>query len=208
MICRTKPLILAAILGLAALGARAQVALSSLTAQADAIVVGQIRSGQQYGNAVSFALTVVRSLKGTLAPGATATVSGSSQMRSHRDLTGLFGMWFLKSQAGGQWTVVQVSRMGPLEQTYFQLSSTASPSTVLAVPAPASLDDQIAIELAAGLRTHTDALQVHHLAGALIAAKDSAVTRSIFQSFRTSSDPELLALALARRVSSTLRHPA
>ncbi len=167
--------------------------------QADAIVVGEVQSGRQGGHPLAFALFVVRSIKGDLAPGAAISVSGAVGLAGNRDLKGHYGIFFLRKARDGQWTLLPVLQGGvPFETAYFPLSKASSPASTITSATPLTVNDRIAVELAAAVRAYTSPLQVHLLANGLMGMPESAVTQDLFRSLRVSPDPELRFLALAK----------
>ena len=70
-----------------------------LADQADAVVVADVQSGRQSGYAVAFVLSIVRTIKGDLLPGATANVSWGCALPANKDLKGNYGLWFLRKLA-------------------------------------------------------------------------------------------------------------
>lgn len=172
-------------------------AAASIRDRASAIVVGEVVSGRQNGNSALFDLSVVRTLKGSTIPGATITITASLQRPGSRDLSaGYYGMWFLE-KAGVHWAVLPL-QAGFLETAYYPLSKGTSPAAIATRSVPSTVDDQITVELAAALESYTSPLQFQLLAHGLLAAADSPVTQDAFQALRTSSDPELKFIALAR----------
>lgn len=172
---------------------------ATLADQAAAVVVGEVASGRQIGNSAVFTITVARTLKGDVSPGAVLTVNAALQRPGDRDLAGTYGMWFLR-QNGSQWLLLPAQN-GLFDTAYYPLSKTASPATITTNARPSTLNDQITAELAAALPTYsTNALQFHVLAGNLLSAPDNPVTQEIFQSFRSNPDPEIKFIGLARSV--------
>ena len=126
--------------------------------QADAIVVGELQSGQQSGYAVTFVLSVVRALKGELSTGAVVSVSAASALRSDRTLKGNYGLWFLRKSAG--WTLLSVVHgQYPFELAYFSLPEGGNPAP-LRVGSPRvnnpRVNDLVAAELTGALLAYTD----------------------------------------------------
>jgi hypothetical protein len=170
----------------------------ALADQADAIVVGEIQSGQQNGRNISLSLSVDRSLKGDAPPGGVLNISGSASSARNRDLKGAYGMFFLQKNGNSPWKLLPTAKGSlPFELNYFALPK--NPAVTISIAAtPSTVADQIAIELANGLQGYTSQLQLYQLAASLDAMPDSAVTATIAQSLRPSSDPELRCVALAR----------
>lgn len=172
---------------------------ATLADQADAIVVGEVASGRQTGNSAMFTLSVARTLKGDVTPGALITVNAALQRSGDRDLTGSYGMWFLR-KIGSQWVLLP-SQNGLFDTAYYPLSKAASPATITIGSRPSTLGDQITVELAAALPSYSNnALQFHILASNLLSAADSPLTQEIFQSLRSNPDPEIKFIGLARSV--------
>ena len=79
-----------------------------LADQADAVVVADVQSGRQSGYAVAFVLSIVRTIKGDLLPGATVNVLWGCALPANKDLKGNYGLWFLRKAGGSQWTLLAV----------------------------------------------------------------------------------------------------
>jgi HEAT repeat protein len=100
--------------------------------EADAIVVGEVQSGRQNGRALFFTLNVLRVLKGNALSGGIVNVrSNSAWPPANTDLSGDFGIWFLKT-AADSWELLPFRRNGLDESPviiglFRQLSSTANP---------------------------------------------------------------------------------
>lgn len=106
-------------------------------------------------------------------------------------------MWFLR-KAGAEWVLLPVQN-GFFDTAYYPLSKAASPAMITTNSRPATVGDQITVELAAALQSHTsNPLQFHLLASNLLSAAASPVTEDVFQFLRSSSDPELRFVGLAR----------
>jgi hypothetical protein len=170
---------------------------NSLADQADAIVVGQLQTGQQNGNSVSFVLSVARSAKGNFTTGATINVSGACCKAASRSLQGQYGLWFLK-KAGSQWTFLPVNQGGAFLESsaFFPLSTTSLPASLGIASGPSTVYDQVAVELATALQSSTDHLQFVNLASGLLGVGASAVTSELYSGFRASPDPQLRFLGL------------
>lgn len=172
-------------------------AAAAIADQASAIVVGEIASGRQTGNSALFTLSVVRTLKGDVSPGTPLSVNAALQRSGDRDLAGNYGLWFLR-KAGSQWVLLPAQN-GVFDTAYYPLSKAASPATITTNSRPATVDDQITVELATALPSYTnDPLRFHIVASNLLAAVDSPVIKEVFQSLRSNPDPELKFIGLAR----------
>jgi hypothetical protein len=172
---------------------------ATLADQAAAVVVGEVTSGRQTGNSATFTLSVVRTLKGDVIPGAVLTVNAALQRSADRDLAGTYGMWFLR-KIGSQWLLLPAQN-GLFDTIYYPLSKAASPATITMNARPSTLSDRITVELAAALPLYSNnPLQFQILASNLLSAADSQVTKEIFQSFRSNPDPEIKFIGLARSV--------
>jgi hypothetical protein len=168
-----------------------------LADQADAVVVGQIQSGQQNGYSVHMALLVVRTLKGALAAGAVVNVGGTTGIAQNKSLGGQYGLWFLKSTGGG-WAFLPASPgRAPLETSaYLPLLTTASPSDLSVTAVPSTVSDQIALELGAAVQGYHDPNTLFNLAWTLSGIGGSTVAPGLFQTLRSNPDPEIRFIGL------------
>lgn len=179
------------LLGAASCNARSELReVDRLAGRADAVVVGGVQSGIQSGHSITFVLTVDQTLKGELSPSTTASVSWQCAMSANKDLKGNYGLWFLAKADGGLWTLLGVLQgQYPFEFAYFPVPK-GVPTIATASP-PATVSDRIAVELASALEVYTDYSQLSQLASGLLGIGDSAVTLSLYQTLRTSTDPSL-----------------
>lgn len=193
-----KPLfILAFVAALPSLDAERR-AIDRLADKADAVVVGEVRSGQQTGTSVAFVLSVARTLKGDLRPGGAVSVSWVSPLKANKDLKGKYGLWFLRKASGTDWALQRV-REGwvPLEFAYFPLPKGSTGASFITASRPVTVHDLLAVELTAGLQFCTDRSQCHDLAVALFDIGESTVTPELYRALRASGDTELRFLGLA-----------
>jgi hypothetical protein len=162
-----------------------------LTNRADAVVVGEIQSGQQSANSAAFTLLVVRSIKGNLSVNQNLSVRGALSGRD-RSLGGQCGLWFLR-KAGTQWILLPWTGSGTLLESsgYLPLSKSSSPSAVGATVSPVAVSDQVAIEIATGLRSYSSSLQLSSLTWGLMGLGKGPVVVGLYQSLRGNGDPEL-----------------
>jgi hypothetical protein len=168
-----------------------------LADEADAIVVGEVQSGRQSGYSVAFVLSVTRTLKGDLPPGAVVNVTWGCALRANKDLKANYGLWFLRRE-GGQWTLRRVLEgTVPFEFSYFPLPRQRTPANLPAGGPPLSAKDLVAAELVAALQICTDRSQLHHLASGLLGIGESSVAPELFRALRASGGPELKFMGLA-----------
>lgn len=157
----------------------------------DAVVVGEIVSGQTTGNSANFVLAIDRTIKGSLLPNDHANVSWTSSVRQGVNFKGAYGMWFLRQAGPGQWNVMQ-----PLNGfQYLPVSKTNSPSAI-ALPSgvtaqPASIGDQMAAEMFAALQAHPDRSHIAALSQMFLASDATPFTKAMYGVLRASPDPEL-----------------
>lgn len=179
--------------------AAANGAVGELANRSEAIVVGEVLSGRQTGPSAKFSLTVVRTIKGTLAPGESISVSWSTGLRAERDLAGNYGLWFLGKGGDGLWHLLgALPGRVPFELAYLKLPRTSTAMEAGSKPAPAAVEDLIANELAAALPSHDDGF--YNLATALLGMERCSVCGSIYASLRKSADPEVRFVGLAGMV--------
>lgn len=170
-----------------------------LADQADAVVVGELLSGQQSGRSLAFVLSVTRTIKGDLTPGATVNVSGSTRLSLTRSLRGHYGIWFLK-KTGSQWRLLPVMPgAAALEAScYFPVSKASSPASVSTPSPPVTTSDRIAVELAAAIQSYTDPRQLFNLAYGLLGVRQSALVRDLYRALRAHPDPEIRFIGLTQ----------
>jgi hypothetical protein len=159
----------------------------ALVAQADAIVVGEIVSGQQSGSNVALSLSVARVSKGTAQVGTMINVQWSNAWPNRNtSFSGLYGMWFLK-QSQLTWNLIPVAQgQVALETSYFRLPEGSGPTT----SASAAIDI-VALELASGIESYTDPEQLSSLGYA-----DTPTVVGIYQTLSNSPDPEIRFIGL------------
>jgi hypothetical protein len=169
--------------------------------KADAIVVGELRSGNAAGNSSVFTLVVVRTIKGALNVGDAAEVSWSGPLLGNGDPKGHYGLWFLKRAGTGAWGLLPADEgQAPGIGAYFRLSTSAAPA-VRAGSERKSINDMIASEIGAALPSYSDDVQLYTLASALREMTDSAVPAETYAALRNHRDPELRFTALAGLIS-------
>lgn len=167
-------------------------AQGELPNRADAVVVAELESGRQTGHALSFTLSIVRTLKGNLAPGTTISVSGSAGDSRDGSLGGHYGLWFLK-EAGGQWALIPAfsSNVSLDYSGYLPLSKTASPAGIATKSPPATLADRMAAELATAMLNHPTPSQIYKLAWGMLRCGQSAFIQQLYGTLAASADPDL-----------------
>ena len=189
----------AAIVILFSLNLAAKDATDLMADQADAVVVGEIESGQQTGQDVAFTLSIIRSLKGELSLGTTVNLTGPQMsVPMTRSLNGQYGLWFLK-KSGSRWTFLPLIQHGvSLESSgYIPLQKTTSPAAIAMSLSPTSIGDQMALEIVAALQSYTDSTQLYYLALHLSRIGASAIRPALYHTLGTNSDPQLKLVGLA-----------
>jgi hypothetical protein len=165
-----------------------------LADKADAVVVGEVQSGQQTGNSAAFVLSIVRTIKGDLAAGDTINVSGTTGGQVNRTLQGDYGLWFLRKSAA-QWTFLSTSLSlgeGFLEGAgYLPLVKTISPLSVNTAMPPSTASDQMAVELVAAMQGYTSQSQLSALTREFLGLGESALLPDLYHSLRASPNQEL-----------------
>ena len=173
-----------------------------LADQADAVVVADVQSGRQSGYAVAFVLSIIRTIKGDLLPGATVNVSWGCALRANKDLQGNYGLWFLRKAGVSQWTLLAVLQgQIPFEFAYFHVPRVSTPPSVNTTRS-ASVNDLMAAELVGALEVYTDPSLRHPLAIELVGIGESAVAPDLYRALRLNSDPELKFVGLAGLLSA------
>ena len=170
-----------------------------LADRADAVVVGELLSGKQAGQSLSFVLSVTRILKGDLTSGATVNVSGRTRLSLSGSLRGHYGIWILQ-RTGTQWRLLPLLPGAAALETsgYLPVSKLSSPASVVTSSPPQTANDRIAIEMAAAIQSYTDRKQLFNLAYGLQGATESGFLRDIYLSLRTNFDPEIRFIGLSR----------
>ncbi len=163
---------------------------SRLINQADSIVVAVVQSGRQVGTSVAFRLSIVRTIKGALRSGTTADISWTSPLRANKDLTGDYGLWFLRQAGTRRWTLLPAAPKMPYDAAYFPMPQTSEPTSIRTSFPPATVEDEAAVEFAAGLRASQGRFQFQHLAEGLLGINNSTIAPALYREMRASSDPE------------------
>jgi hypothetical protein len=163
----------------------------------DAVVVGEVRSGQQVDRAVTFTLAISRTLKGPLQPGDVIPVSWSTSFRGNSDFVGSYGLWFLGKDSGGRWRMRPLTNGPvPFAAAYLHLSKVAGPAYPPAGSSPATLGELMTTELAAAVPNYKTPDELTDLAHALLETEKNPASRALYFDLRKSSDPELRFLGL------------
>jgi len=196
------------LLGLAIVGAlsgspvQPQGETERLMEKADAVLVASAQSGWRTGNSVSLWLLVARSIKGPLNRGDVVKVSWATAVRSFAEVKGQYGIWFLRTDQEGDWTLLSITNSRvPLQAAFFELSGSAVPIPPIDQSAPGTASDLVAEELGAALPYYKGPLQLHLLATGLRGIANSSSPHRIYESLRSSSDAELKFIALAGLIS-------
>jgi len=169
----------------------------ALATQADAIVVGEVQSGQQTDRSLSFLLTISRVIKGNLVNGTTISVQWEAAWRGNGSLNGDYGMWFLQKTQIGTWTLLPVKQgRVPFQSSYFALSKANSPALLGSNLTPVSTNDVIAVELTTAIQHYNDLNQMSDLAYGLLRTSNSALMADLYRTLSSSSDRELKFLGL------------
>ncbi len=167
--------------------------------KADAVVVGEVQSGQQSGRSAIFVLVVDRCLKGDVPSGTAINVRWDEAWPSRNvSLPAGYGMWFLQKAVNGTWTLVPVKQgqgKVPFELSYFALSKANTPTTA-GNSKSMGLSDIIATELVTAMQHYKDLNQLKALADGLLDIGDSTVTIDLCRNLSVSSDPELRFIGL------------
>ena len=164
-----------------------------LADKADAVVVGEVISGQQTGRSLAFILSVIRTLKGALAPGEKLDVSGGPVALSYNGPIGAhYGIWFLK-KSGTQWGLLPINqRIVTLDSSGYLPLPKADPSKIVGIMAvPATMNDKMAVEIVAGIQAYSDRRQISAMAWNLILLRQSSILPALNQSLRSNPDPEI-----------------
>jgi hypothetical protein len=142
-------------------------------------------------------------LKGPLLSGDVIPASCATGLRANRDLTGGYGLWFLKQGTGGQWTPLSLaSGQIPFEMAYVRLSAAAAvPSTASSSPSPTP-SDLVAVQLASALPFHSTSVPLYDAASALLGLAETPTTLSVFRTFSPSGDPAIRFVGLSGLVGT------
>jgi hypothetical protein len=141
-------------------------------------------------------------MKGELSPGTTVDVTGVSGVSGSgrplpQRLRGQYGIWFLKKTGSG-WTFLPLIQHGAsLESSgYIPLLKTTSPAAVNSDSPPATISDQMAIEIVAALQSYTDKQPLYNLALHLSRIDESAILPGLYRTLRANPDPQLKFIGL------------
>jgi hypothetical protein len=177
--------------------------IDKVAQQADAIVVAEVQTGTQTGRSASLVLSVTRVLKGSMQNGDAVTVLWSSGQSGSRNLTGSYGLWFLKRAANTTWYLLSLANgQIPIELAYLQLAKGATNSISSASDGQPPIGDLIALEISGALPQHPNTTQLFGLATTLLGLAETPTTLSVLRPLRVSSDPELRFLGLAGLVGT------
>ena len=174
-----------------------------LLAAADAVVVARVQSGTQTGYTASLTLSVESTIKGTLSAGDVVPATWSTGLSGNRDLTGGYGLWFLKQGTGGHWTPLALgSGQIPFEMAYVRLSSGAAVPPTAASSSSPTLSDLLAVQLASALLYHSTSVPLYNAASALLGMAETPTTLSVFRTFSSSGDPAIAFVGLTGLVGT------
>ena len=167
-----------------------------LAERADIIVAGQVQSGRQNGNFISFALAVDRIIKGNVAKGEVLTVVWETSWTGNRDLGGNYGLWFLGRNSDGSFGLLPTTQGRPhFDTAYFALSPTNPPPS--SDPnIPQTMSGHIMLELLTGMQHYKDVEQLRNLLHGIGGIVDPSRV-NIFRALSASSDQELKFIGLA-----------
>lgn len=174
-------------------------ALDVLADKADAVVVGEIQSGQQAGRSITLVLSVVRAIKGDLAEGTLLDVSGEVRHSSTRVAIGKAGgLWFLQ-QNGNRWTFLPVMQSPVILEhgCFVEYVKTASSGPMATTLPPQTAGDKVALELVTALKQGTIDLR-HSIVVEVINMMfgERAFITDLFRDLRAQSDPDLRLIGL------------
>ncbi len=174
-------------------------ALDRLADKADAVVVGEIQSGQQAGHSVTLVLLVVRAIKGDLANGTLLNVSGEVRNSLTAQLVGkTCGLWFLK-QNDSRWTVLPVLQSPSLLDTgaFVPFLKTELGGPISTTLLPETVGDKVASELVTALKQgNLGGLQLHILSSTVTMFGERPFITDLFRALRAESDPNLKFIGL------------
>jgi len=122
---------------------------------ADAVVVGTITTRVEGRDAVTFDISVLRTLKGSGIPSVVHVShkwNGGMMGPTATLATTITGIWLLAEIPSGGWDVI-ACRPGNLIDSLFFPAAAAPPSGPFAYPSGASLQDSVTLEAAAGLQS-------------------------------------------------------
>jgi len=174
-----------------------------LLATADAVVVARVQSGTQTGYIASFALSVESTIKGPLSAGGVVAATWSTGLSASRDLTGGYGLWFLKQGTGGQWNPLALgSGQIPFEMAYVRLSSGAAVPATAAGSSSPTASDFLAVQLASALPYHSTSVSLYDAASALLGLAETPTTLSVLRTFSSSGDPAIRFVGLTGLVGT------
>jgi len=152
--------------------------------------VGEV---QQAGNVV--VLSIVRTIKGELSPGASVRMSTSTSGCEGRAIVGQYGLWFL-SKAGNEWAPLPVENGNVHSPCWIGLSKKAIPDTMHTLATPSTHGDHIAKEIVASLLADGSRFHPQIVGEHLRGIQDSTVLPELYSNLRGSADPDLRFLGL------------
>jgi hypothetical protein len=176
--------------------------IDSATDLADAIVAGEIVSGQQSGSTSAvFSLKVVRVIKGTLQAGSVVNVGCPiSNWAGEGGYPGEFGLWFLSQTAGGQFELIPALQGRYFSSSFLPLLPDRAPDN--SNPQPATPNDSVAIEVATAMQypAELQSLQLTHLARGLFCVRNSTAVPVLYAKLAANANPEIQFFGLSGMV--------
>lgn len=174
-----------------------------LADRADAVIVGELLTGQQTGRSLSFSIAATRVIKGGVSPGALLNVVALSRVSMFRTLGGNYGVWFLR-RTGAQWRLLPIMpSIAALEASgYFPTPRANSPLSLNTATPPITVSDHISVELAAAVQNYSDPRNLFKLAYGLMGINESSLIRDIYFHFRANADPEVRFVGMSRSFGS------
>lgn len=172
---------------------------------ADAVVVGQITAGQHSGSMAEFRLLVERVLHGDVNPGVILDVQSASRSSATDKLSGIRGMWMLRSGPKGRWrtlSALQSDGAGFMSSVYPVAPTNEVEALKRSLPQLKDPGDFVAAELAAGAEnsvSNPGAFQVVTF-GLLFHVPHTPGTLAIFKRLHASKDPQVASLGIAGRL--------
>jgi hypothetical protein len=172
-----------------------EAAAPGLAQKADAVLVGEVVSGEQTGGSAAFVIRVDRVLKGAVFPASQITVEYEPLYATHKEAIAgcCYGIWFLRSSAPSLWRAIPVGdthKAPPLGIVCYPMPKGMPPPT--AGREQMSPDDLVAIEIAAALPSFKyGGIQFYLLGNGLLSSPTLPAVTAEYRKLLQSAEPQI-----------------
>jgi hypothetical protein len=185
-------------------GAFGLVSAANLTDRADAVVVGEVISGQSVASYVLLTIRADRVLKGNVVGGTVISVEWDRPPANATpsQLSGNYGMWFLRVGGAAPWTLLPANASNvrlPLGLACYPVQKGSLPS--VSAPAGSPPADLVALELATSTeQLSSTSVQFYYSAKGLLSTPASATVSSVHARLSQSTDLQVQSVGLIGRL--------